>query len=355
MKALNLHGVGDLRYDDVPMPKRETGEVLLKIRAAGICGSDIPRVFEKGTYHFPTIIGHEFAGEIVEAEEASLVGRGASVFPLLPCGKCGACLGEHYAQCSHYDYYGSRRDGAMAEYLAVRRENLCFVPEGVSYEEAAMSEPAAVALHAFRKSGAGAGDTVLIYGIGTIGLMLAQWARAAGVRNIVLVGRTDDKVGFAKKLGFPLAVNGKGESPEKLVQKVTAGRGADACIEGTGASEPWEACIRCARNYGTVVSMGNPLGEMRLSQDGYWKILRKELRIVGTWNSDFGSVENDWREAVSAMRDGRLELEPLITHRFPLEEYGKAFRLMRERREMYCKVMFVAGVKKGSEVVDSMR
>ena len=243
MKALNLHGIGDLRYEDVPMPRRSDGEVLMKIRAVGICGSDIPRVFKKGTYHFPTVIGHEFAGEIVEAEDASLIGRGASVFPLLPCGKCEACRTGHYAQCSCYDYYGSRRDGAMAEYLAVKRENLCM--------------------------------------------------------------------------------------------------GADACIEGTGESEPWEACIRCARNYGTVVSMGNPVGEMGLSKDGYWKILRKELRIVGTWNSSFGRKENDWLEAVRAMQDQRLDLQNLITHRFSLAEYKEAFSLMRERREMYCKVMFV--------------
>ena len=341
MKALNLHGVGDLRHEDVAMPVRGVGEVLLKIRAVGICGSDIPRVFAKGTYHFPTIIGHEFAGEIVEAKDRALVGRGAAVFPLLPCGTCEACRTEHYAQCSDYDYYGSRRDGAMAEYLAVRRENLCLLPEGVSYEEAAMSEPAAVALHAFRKSGVGAGDTILIYGIGTIGLILAQWARTAGARRIVLVGRTDDKVDFAKKLGFPLALNGRRESPEKFVQRVTDGRGADACIEGTGESKPWEMCIRYARNYGTVVSMGNPVEEMQLSQDGYWKILRKELRIVGTWNSSFGSRENDWREAVKAMQDKRLELKSLITHRFSLDEYQEAFSLMHERREMYCKVMFV--------------
>ena len=114
------------------------------------------------------------------------MGRGASVFPLLPCGKCSACQEEQYARCSSYDYYGSRRDGAMAEYLAVKKENLCLLPEGVSYEEAAMSEPAAVALHAFCRSGLGQGDTLLIYGIGTIGLIVAQWAKAAGVKNIIL-------------------------------------------------------------------------------------------------------------------------------------------------------------------------
>ena len=341
MKALNLHGIGDLRYEDVPMPERQEGEVLLKIRAVGICGSDIPRVFEKGTYHFPTIIGHEFAGEIVEAEDSALIGRGASVFPLLPCGKCEACRMERYAQCSHYDYYGSRRDGAMAEYLAVKRENLCLMPEGVSYEEVAMCEPAAVALHAFRKTGVGLGDTILIYGVGTIGLILAQWARAAGVQKIILAARTDDKVSFAKELGFPLVVNVQKDDLSKYVEDLTDGQGVDACVEGTGESDPWEACIRSARNFGTVVSMGNPMGEMRLSQDGYWKILRKELRITGTWNSNFGQAENDWKDALWAMHEKKIHLLSLITHRFPLEKYREAFRLMHDRKEMYCKVMFV--------------
>ncbi|SDP36226.1 galactitol-1-phosphate 5-dehydrogenase [Selenomonas ruminantium] len=341
MKVLNLHGVGDLRYEEVPRPEPKAGEVLLQIKAVGICGSDIPRVFTKGTYHFPTIIGHEFAGEIVEAEDKDLVGQGAAVFPLLPCGKCEACRDEQYARCSNYDYYGSRRDGAMAEYLAVKRENLCFLPAGVSYEEAAMSEPAAVALHAFHKSGVGQGDTLLIYGIGTIGMIIAQWARAAGVKNILLATRTDDKVNFAKKLGFDMAVNAEKESLKDLVDEVTEGRGADACIEGTGAPEPWAECLSNAKAGGRVVCMGNPQANMSLSQDAYWRILRKELILMGTWNSSFGSRENDWLEAVKAMHDKRLDLKSLITHRYALAEYKEAFSLMHERREMYCKVMFV--------------
>ena len=120
MKALNLHGIGDLRYEDAPMPMAGKDEALLKVRAVGICGSDVPRVFVKGTYNFPTIIGHEFAGEVVEADDKTLVGRGFAVFPLIPCGKCDACKDEAYAQCADYDYYGSRRNGAMAEYLAVK-------------------------------------------------------------------------------------------------------------------------------------------------------------------------------------------------------------------------------------------
>lgn len=340
MKALNLHGVGDLRYEDVPLPERKQDEVLLRVRAVGICGSDIPRVFEKGTYHFPTIIGHEFAGEIVEADDSSLIGKGASVFPLLPCGKCLACQTDHYAQCKAYSYYGSRQDGAMAEYLAVKEANLCLLPDGVSYEAAAMNEPAAVALHAFRKSCAVLGDTVVIYGIGTIAFLLAWWAKAAGVSNIILAGRSQAKVQMAEQLGFA-AVNVREADLGEYVRGLTGGEGADVCIEGTGCSDGAEACLDVAKRFGNVVLMGNPAGNVNISQNGYWQILRKELQLIGTWNSSFSRQENDWQQSLQAMQSGILQPEKLITHRFSLSEYKKAFDLMHEKQEPYLKVMFV--------------
>lgn len=341
MKALNLYGVGDLRYDEVPMPEPAADEVLLRVRAVGICGSDIPRVFDKGTYHFPTIIGHEFAGEIVSGDDSSLLGKGATVFPLIPCGECEACETGYYAQCSQYSYYGSRQDGGMAEYLAVKKKNICLLPAGVSFEEAAMSEPTAVALHAFRKSGVGVGDTLLIYGIGTIGLILAQWARAAGVRQIILAARTAEKVAFAKRFGFDLSYDVNQVDIRKVVAELTDGKGADACIEGTGASDGLEECLWCAKTFGTVVTLGNPVGEIRLTQDGYWKILRKELRLQGTWNSSLSQMQNDWQDSLLAMQNKSLELDPLITHRFALEDYEQAFTVMHKKTEMYCKVMLV--------------
>lgn len=333
MKALNLYGVNDLRYDDVPMPRLVTGEVLLQVRACGICGSDIPRVFDKGTYHFPTIIGHEFAGKIVKAENKELLGRKAAVFPLLPCGKCPACEEGHYALCEAYSYYGSRQNGGMAEFLAVKAENLCLLPDDIPYEWGAMSEPAAVAYHALRKSGVGVGDSLFIYGIGTIGLLIAQWAKASGVRRIVLAGRTQAKLNIAAKLGFE-AMN---------ISKLADVKDMDACIEGTGSVAGVEACLQASRNFARVVLLGNPEGAINLSQKNYWHILRKELQLMGTWNSSFTALHNDWRQAVWGMQAGILNPDPLITHRFSLVDYKKAFSLMHEKREPYLKVMLIMG------------
>ena len=339
MKALNLHAVGDLRYEEVPDPVRQPGEVLLKVKACGICGSDIPRIFKKGTYHFPTIPGHEFSGEIVEADSPELVGKKAAVFPLLPCRKCASCQVGEYAQCSDYDYYGSRRDGAYAEYIAVKEWNL--VPfEGISYEEAAMCEPAAVALHAIGLADLKVGDTVAIFGAGPIGIMLGLWAKASGAARVILCDIDPTKVAFAAKMGFD-AVNSAETDASEYIKGVTGGRGADACIEGAGTTQTWESCIKSVKSFGHVVSMGNPFGDMTLTQGTYSQLLRKQLTIRGTWNSSYNDAHNDWRTALDAISRHIVDVRPLISHRYRLEDYKQAFDMILGRKEFYSKVMFI--------------
>lgn len=341
MKALNLHGINDLRYEDVPMPVRQKGEVLIQVRASGICGSDIPRVFDKGTYHFPTIPGHEFAGEIIEADDVQLVGKKAAIFPLLPCFKCEACQVGEYAQCTNYDYYGSRRNGGFAEYIAIKEWNLVLVSDSVTYEEAAMCEPAAVALHAIRQAGVEVGDTVAVFGAGPIGIMLAQWAQAWGAFEIVLSDIDQTKVDFAKKMGFKNAINSLQVDPVEFIKKLTRNVGADVCIEGAGVSVTLEQGLKSLKNFGRMVAMGNPVKEMTLSQKGYWEILRKQITLKGTWNSSYNDMHNDWKTAIRAMEQGKLNVKPLISHRFNYSDNMKAFEIMRDRKEYFNKVMFI--------------
>lgn len=345
MKACVLHAVGDLRCEEVPAPSVRKGEVLIKIKASGVCGSDIPRVFDKGTYHFPTIPGHEFAGQIIEAGEgvdSALIGKKAAVFPLLPCMKCECCQIGEYAACTDYNYYGSRCDGAFAEYISVPVWNLVMVPDVLSYEEAAMAEPAAVAIHALRQAGIEIGDNVVIFGAGPIGLMLAQWAQAWGADRVMLVDIDGGKISFAKGLGYKNVWNSTDGDPVQWIKEVTGGKGADLAVEGAGVSITLEQCLKSVRPFGRVVAMGNPLGEMKLSQKGYWELLRKQLKICGTWNSSFVSLpKNDWVLAIRAMEQGKLNVKPFITHRFPLEQGKEALEMMRDRKEFYNKVMFI--------------
>ena len=328
MNAAVLHAVGDLRYEQVPMPEVGEDEVLLKIRACGVCGSDIPRVYTKGTYHFPTIPGHEFAGEIVASNDPALLGRRAAVFPLLPCHKCPPCKVGEFANCHNYDYYGSRRDGAFAEYLAVKKANLILAPDTLSYDCAAMCEPGAVARAAIRRMNVSLGDLVVIYGAGPIGLIAAQWAKRAGAGCVRVVDISEEKLAFAAKFGF------EAYDPEK-------DGAADAVLEGTGAAPALNNAIRALKAHGKLVLMGNPMGDMNIKSDVYSQILRKELQITGTWNSSYNDMINDWEATIAAMADGSIQYEGLITHRYPLAQVNEALEMMRDKKEFFTKVMLV--------------
>jgi L-iditol 2-dehydrogenase len=342
MKAWNLHGIGDLRLDELPIPQPGAGEVLLRVRACGVCGSDIPRIFTKGTYHFPTVPGHEFSGEITEVGagvDEAWVGRAAAVFPLLPCGICPSCEVGHYAQCEDYNYMGSRCHGAFAEYICVPVWNLLPVPDGLSYEEAAMVEPAAVAIHALRQAGIDIGDNVLIFGAGPIGMMLSLWAKAWGAAKVLLVDIDERKLEFARKLRVTDVCHALQQDVKAWVHERT-GRGADVTIEGAGSAISFEQCMQSTRSFGKVVLMGNPAGEMKLSQAGYWEILRKQLTISGTWNSFYAPIpKNEWKLALQYMATGQLPVRQLITHRIPIEGLREALVMMRDRSEFACKVM----------------
>ena len=344
MKACVLHAVGDLRIEDVPRPMPKDDEVLLHVAACGVCGSDLPRIFVKGTYTFPTIPGHEFAGEVVEAGpgvDPAWVGQRAAVFPLIPCRRCSACEIGAYAQCEDYDYLGSRCDGAFAEFVAVPAWNLVPVPDGVPIEDAAMAEPAAVAVHALRRAHVELGDTVLIFGAGPIGLMLGAWAEASGAGKVMLVDIDLEKLRFAQSLGFQHLLDGSQEDLSQWVRNKT-GHGADVVIEGSGSTAAFEQCMPAARPFGTVVLLGNPAGVMHLSQQAYWAVLRKELRVLGTWNSSYAALpRNEWRLALDAMASGKLDANPLITHHCSLDGLPELLATMRDRSVFFNKVMVV--------------
>lgn len=341
MKACVLKGIGDLQYVTIDTPVPQKDEALIKIKAAGICGSDIGRVYKTGTYHFPTIPGHEFSGEVVDANGCENIKNGmrAAVFPMLPCFSCSACSIGEYAQCQNYDYYGSRRDGGFAEYIAVKKWNLIEISENISYEEAAMCEPAAVAVHAVSQANVKLGDTAAVFGAGTIGVILLKLLRRMGAEKIIAVDIDKAKLDFAKSLGFEYCIDSTSCDVEAEIKKITEGRGINVTIEGTGVSEALSQCLESAAPFGSVVLMGNPYGDINLPQKKYWNILRKQLKLFGTWNSGYNIFKNDWRTALNLMP--YLELDKLITHKYPLSDYIEAFGVMKSRDIFKQKVMFL--------------
>ena len=340
-----MYGIGDLRWTVVPEPSLKPGEVLVKVKACGICGSDVARVFKTGTYHFPTIIGHEFAGEVCKVFDSTTqsywLNKRVGIFPLKPCFSCDNCRQGKYELCTDYDYLGSRCDGGFGEYVAVPSWNLIELPETVGYPTAAMLEPASVAMHALRIAELQKGDTVAVTGPGTIGMILCRMALLAGAGKVILIGRSQSKLSFAKEYGIKCTVNSEAEDAEKTILSLTDGKGVDIAVEGTGASAPMNLCLDITRASGTVVALGNPGEEMRMEKKSYWKILRRQLKLCGTWNSRFGTENDDWSKVLSLLAEGQLSLEPLITHRLPFDGLREGLEIMRDRGIYSNKVMLL--------------
>ncbi len=345
MRALVLHGVGDLRIEPIGRPRPGPGQVRVRIGFCGVCGSDIPRIFVKGTYRFPTVCGHEMAGTVDfcgEGVDDLKPGDPVAVFPLLWCGRCAACERGAYVQCHDYDYLGSRRDGGFAECVVAPRRNLIRVPEGVSIEEAAMTEPAAVALHALKRAGSCApGETAAIFGLGPIGLMVAQWARAMGASRVVLFDVAPAKVEFARRLGFPQAFDSRERDPVETLGSLTCGEGAHVSVDAAGAPPALVAALRAVRRGGRVVILGNPSGDVSLPAALISQLMRREAAVFATWNSEYSAAGNDddWRASLEAMASKKLDLRPLITHRVPLAESRGVLEAIRDGRGFFEKVL----------------
>lgn len=335
MKAYNLHALNDLRYEDVPMPECPSGWAIIKVKATGICSSDVPRVFTKGTYHFPTIPGHEFSGivhSVADPQNAYLVGKPVGVFPLIPCRQCESCKDKHYEMCSDYDYVGSRRDGAFAEYVAVPVWNLVELPDTIPFEVAAMMEPFAVALHAIKMGPVSKGMSVGIIGTGMIGIAAGQWAKMFGAGSVSVIGRSEDKRKMVENCGLKYIVC---NDPSKVTE-------FDFALEAVGTPNAIELAISATKRGGCLILMGNPSSDITITQTVYWKILRKQLRLAGTWNSSYdGQNPSDWTEVAEALASKAIVADSLITHKFEQEELMKGFELMREHKEPYCKVMTI--------------
>ncbi len=340
MRAWVLEGINDLRLEDVPEPVLKSPEddnkVILKVKAAGICGSDIQRVFKTGAYHHPLIPGHEFSGEVVETGKNvtnAFKGMRAGVFPLIPCMECDQCRIKMYQRCAKYDYLGSRSDGGFAEYVKVPEVNLIPIPDNVSYEAAAMLEPLSVAVHAIKKGmplNTGKREATVI-GLGTIGLFISVFLSHNGY-IVKGLGNREDRRKLFTGLGFPE----EDYSPVDSVEKTDS----PLIFECVGKPEAYEKAVKIAPPGGSIISVGNPLSDMTLKKEVYWKILRSELTIRGTWNSSFTrDKDDDWHFVLNALSGEWIDPEKMISHVLPFEGLMEGLEIMRDKKEPYTKIL----------------
>ena len=360
MRAWVLHDIGDIRYEETQTPVPASGEVRISVKAAGVCGSDIPRIFTTGAHRMPLIPGHEFSGvvEVIgDGVDSAWMGKRVGVFPLIPCGKCSPCLDKHPEMCRSYDYIGSRRDGAFAECVLAPVSNLIEIPETVSFEAAAMFEPMAVAVHAMRMAlgdekqddsmNSNEDSKIVVCGLGTIGLLLVRFLLECGCKDVYVVGRKDGQKHRALILGIPEDHYCDGREVDVSSWIMGHIGGADVFFECVGKNECVSLGISCLTPGGTLITVGNPYSDMMFSRDTYWKILRNQLKIKGTWNSTFlkmgsGQEENDdWHYVLKRLAEGSVDPTVLITHRLWLEELYTGFTIMRDKTEDYCKVMMI--------------
>lgn len=345
MRAVRLFAPGDVRCTEADEPVIEKADdVIIKVKVCGVCGSDIMRVMEKGAYGYPITIGHEFAGDVVSAGdhvENLKFGDRVTVMPLIHCGDCDYCRMGEYVLCDNYKYYGSRIEGALAEYIRVSAGNVLKLPDNLEYESGAMTDPTSIALHAVRKAKLEPGQQAVVLGMGAIGLLALQWLKALGAGKVFVVDIFDEKLKLAEELGADYVINGNKQDVIEVIKDHTAGKGVDIALEIAGNNVTQVQAIQAVRKMGSIVYCGISYDDLLIPYPELSKILRGELILHGAWNSSIAPLPiNEWESSLKLMESGKLKTKPLISHWFKLEECQDCFNMMYKRTEVFNKVMF---------------
>lgn len=345
MRAVRMHAVKDLRLEEVEIPKPAPDEVLLKIQAVGVCGSDIPRALFKGPHVLPITLGHEFAGEVVELGSEITewnIGDRAAVAPLLPDENDYWSKKGNYSLSEGYKYYGSRNDGAFAEYLAVKAKNMVELPENIPYDWGATVDPAANAIHAaYRADLSEEDESIAVFGLGAIGLFAVQYAKSLNIKNIIAVDIDNSKLDLAKKYGATFVLNGKEDDVIKEILEHTNNKGVDVSLEMSGTEICEVQSVAVAAKMGRVVYLGISNKSLTFPPNVVDRILRHQISIKGSWNSFSDPFPGkEWTESVRLMAEGKFNPEEMLTQKLDLKEVPNIFKKLDDKDIDYIKIMF---------------
>ena len=336
MKALVYQGPKTLKIVDVPKPAPKKGELLLKIRACGICGSDVQGYLGvTGRRIPPMVMGHEFSAEVAGLGEGTArgfrIGDRVSVQPCISCWECGKCREGYNNVCPKRRFLGAMDcNGAMQEYLCVPEKLAYRLPDDMSYSVGALIEPLAVAYSGVKKAGEIAGKNVVIVGGGTIGQLVLKVVRTKNPRRIVLSDLSDFRLETAKKLGADVTVNPKGGKFGEEVLNAFQGEPADVSIEAVGISPTVGQALEALKPQGTCVWIGN---NAKMIEVAMQSVVTRELKIFGSYiytHEEFG-------EAIDFIHDSRLDLSAFVSKELPLEEAPQMFEDLTVQTEKYLK------------------
>jgi threonine dehydrogenase-like Zn-dependent dehydrogenase len=322
MKALFYPAWDQLEIRDVLEPLAKPGEVVLRVLAAGICGSELHGFVTHAARRTPPLImGHEFCGEILtlgEGVEGYRVGDQVVVNSAVACGACEYCQDAQVNLCRNGGVFGAKRPGGFAERVAVPVSTLMPMPEGITPLQASLAEPLANGVHALGLTRQRFPERFVIFGAGTIGLFVLQVARASGALRILVVDVSDARLAVADRLGASAVVNAKKADPLTFIRDSLRGRGADVVVDAVGAAETRRAAITATRPGGEIVWLG--LHDDPTDLSGFDVVLREKY-IYGS----FAVTARDLRTALALFAAGKVTLEPWV-RTFPLTEGVRVFR-----------------------------
>lgn len=347
MKAGVVHGVKDIRYEDIEKPVPAAGQVLVKVKYTGICGSDLPRVNEGTAHYTPIVLGHEFSGTVeAVGEGVTRVKAGDRVagIPLVPCMKCEDCQKGNYSLCKHYDFIGSHSFGSYAEYVCVPEMNAVKFDDSVSFEKGAFFEPATVALHGLERTDYKGGKTVAILGGGTIGMMTMQWAKIFGAKKVVVFDIVDERLELGMRLGATAGINTLKPDFMEEALAMTDGRGFDYVYETAGNVITMKMAFALAANKAEVCFIGTPTKELSFSVSEWEQMNRKEFKLTGSWMSYSAPFPgHEWELVAHYFGTGELKFDDsFIFEKIGLSRIDTAF-------EKY----LTTGAVKGKILIDS--
>ena len=353
MKAAVLHGIGEVRIERRPVPKPKRGEALIRVRAVGVCGSEI-HYYSKGrigaaVVDKPMVLGHEFSGEVAaigpstslgavslsnrRAVKGLKIGQRVAVEPGAPCWECEPCRQGNYHLCPQMIFCGKPpHDGAYQEYVAWPAR-LCFpMPRNVSFADAAMIEPAAVGFQAVKVAPVHLADTVLVIGCAAIGLVTIQAALLSGAARVIATDVLDYRLKVAKQIGADVTLNPRRFDVAQKVLELTNGRGVDVAYEAVGRAETFQQAVNASRPAGRVGLIGIPGEDLVPLNFHHARHRETQIQMVRRYVHLYPRV-------LDMLARRRLDLRYLVTHRFGLDRVEEAFKLVQEARDGVIKAL----------------
>lgn len=342
MKAAIFEAIDQVNIREIPKPEVKPGWALVKVKAAGLCITDVHVV--KGLFAHaepPCIQGHEVAGEVVEIGQLEWpakvqAGDRVVIETMIACGECEQCLSGYKNLCDHGQDIGETRyQGGYAEYITVPVGCLHKIPDNMSYEEAAVFESFVCPVGGAQRLGITQADSVLIQGLGPAGLAFVQAAKVMGAKKIIVTARSENKLELAKKYGADIAVNVKKEDLAKIIDRETDGRGVDVSVEASGAEECIEQSLDFCKKNGKVILYGIPDDNHRARFD-VTQIITKQLNVFGT-----SGVPWAWERTLALYGQGKYNMKDMITHTFPLEQINDAMDTLLDKKSGAIKIVLI--------------